>query len=88
MAMKFWAIAFRYDEDVFYNFETGEDEYDFRPSSLLPTKDMAKQVIEDILTDQHVPVEITIKKVDEHGYSYSRGRVAEWDWLPEDEDNG
>jgi hypothetical protein len=49
---------------------------------------MAKQVIEDILTDQHVPVEITIKKVDEHGYSYSRGRVAEWDWLPEDEDNG
>jgi len=87
MAIKLWAIAFRYDEGVFYNFESGVDEYDFTPSSLLPTKAMAEEIIEDLLTDQHVPVEITIKSVNEHGYSYSRGRVEEWDWLPEEDDN-
>jgi len=87
MAIKLWAIAFRYDEGVFYDFAKGHDEYDLNPTSLVPTKEMAKQAIEDLLTDQHVPVEITIKSVNEYGYSYSRGRVDEWDWLPEEDDN-
>ena len=31
--MKFWAIAYQFDEDSFYDFATNEDTYDLKVAS-------------------------------------------------------
>lgn len=77
--MKFWAIAYNYDEDYFYNFKTNE-ETDLEEACLLPTEDMAKEFMEDHLSTSYTPVEIELEKLSKDGvWSYSRGKVEYWD---------
>lgn len=80
MAMNFWAIAVKYDEDVFYDFEKEEDTFHLSESCMLPTKAMADQIIEDELCDQYTSVSVTIETIEKSGsWSYTRGTVPEWD---------
>ncbi|AIW03223.1 hypothetical protein CPT_Mater66 [Bacillus phage Mater] len=87
MAMNFWAIGYKYEEDVFHDFLQHEDTYDISASCLLPTYEMADQLIKDELSIQYTPVAICIETVSRDGvWSYSRGPVDEWDWEEDMED--
>lgn len=78
--MKFWAIAYKYQEDVFYNCETGEDTMDFSSEILLPCETLAQQVINDELNVDYAPVEIEIESVSKQGViCWCRGEFGEWD---------
>jgi hypothetical protein len=84
--VKFYAIAYQYQEDVWFDFEKKEDSFDLRSSCLLPTKELAEQYIEDELGIQYMPVEIEIETINKNGnWSWSRGKVDGWDnWEDED----
>ncbi|BCC74174.1 hypothetical protein BCJMU51_p2029 (plasmid) [Bacillus cereus] len=78
--MKFWAVAYQFDEDVFWDFSKNEDTFDITERCFLPTKEMAEQFIEEELSIQYVPVEIELETLQKNGiWSYSRGRVDNWD---------
>lgn len=78
--MKFWAIAYQYQEDVFFNFKLNEDIHAIDGSCFLPTKEMAERYIEDELGDDYVPVEIELESLQKNGiWSYNRGKVERWD---------
>ncbi|MFV1457567.1 hypothetical protein [Bacillus mycoides] len=79
--MKFWALAYLYQDEIFYDFQTEEDTMEIVASCLLPTKGMAEDFISAHLShDDYVPVEINLESLKENGvYSYTRGRVDNWD---------
>ncbi|ALA13141.1 hypothetical protein TSARBOMBA_25 [Bacillus phage TsarBomba] len=78
--MVFWAIAYQFEEDVFYDFKAEDDTTDLSPTCFLPTKAMAKTFIEEELSIQYVPVRTTLETLQKNGiWSYSRGRVERWD---------
>ncbi len=78
--MKFWVIAYKYEEDVFWDFAKGDETSDLNESCFLPTKEMAEQFIEDELTTNHVAVELTLERLEKNGvWSSMLGRVEEWD---------
>ncbi|UGO47605.1 hypothetical protein MCCARTNEY_17 [Bacillus phage vB_BanH_McCartney] len=78
--MVFWAIAYQFEEDVFYDFKTEDETNDLSSSCFLPTEDMASAFIEDELSIQYVPVQITLETLQSNGvWSYTRGRVERWD---------
>lgn len=78
--MNFWAIAYKYQEDVFYDIGLEDDVSDLSETCFLPTKEMAEQFIEDKLGIDYVPVTITVGTLQSNGvWSYSRGTVNEWD---------
>lgn len=78
--MKFWAIAYQYQEDIFYDFKTKEDIMELEHTCLLPTKDLAETIIEEELSIDYVPVEIEFDRLERNGtWSYSRGTVERWD---------
>lgn len=84
--MKFWAIAYQYDSDYYYNFSK-EDSTDLDSECLLPTKEMAETYIEDNLGTDFVPVEINIETISRSGtWSHTRGKVDRWDWQDDWED--
>lgn len=78
--MKFYAIAYKYQEDVFYNVETGGNTDFLTEKCLLPCKDLAEQLINDELSASFIPVEIELETLDKNGiYSWGRGIVEAWD---------
>lgn len=78
--MKFWAIAYQFEEECFYDFKQGEDTMDISESCFLPTKEIAEQFIENELSIQYVPVEIELSTLKENGiWSWTRGKVERWD---------
>jgi hypothetical protein len=78
--MKFWAIAYQYQEDVWFDLEKKEDSFDLRSTCLLPTQELAEQYIEDELSIQYAPVEIEIETISKSGtWSWSREKVEAWD---------
>lgn len=78
--MKFWAIAYKYQEDVYVDFEKREDTLDLTESCFLPTREMAEEYIEDELGDWYVPVEITLGRLESSGvWTYNRGEVVAWE---------
>jgi hypothetical protein len=61
--MKMYAIVYKYD-DIIYNFEKGSWEGGFiNPSCLLPTRELAEQLIEDMFSDQEMVLEVDVLKV-------------------------
>jgi hypothetical protein len=70
--MKFYVVAYRYAEDVFYDFEEQECvEHALTSSCLLPAYWMAEEYIEDHLGDDYVVDEIEILSVEGEGiFSY------------------
>lgn len=78
--MKFWALAYQYQEDVFYDFAKEEDTMDLNEACFLPTKDVAEDFISQQLDNDYVPVEIELESLQKSGiWSWSRGRVERWD---------
>lgn len=78
--MKFWALAYQYEEDVFYDFVKEEDTMDLSEACFLPTKEVAEDFISQQLDDDYVSVEIELETLQKNGiWSWSRGRVERWD---------
>ncbi|WP_436863973.1 hypothetical protein [Bacillus fungorum] len=78
--MKFWALAYQYQEDVFYDFAKEEDTMDLNEACILPTKDVADDFISQQLDDDYIPVEIELETLQKNGvWSYTRGKVERWD---------
>jgi hypothetical protein len=87
MALKVWAIAYKHQEDVFYDFEQYEDSYDLKPTCFLPTKDLAEQLIEEELsTYQYAPIEITIELVKPNLWSWYREDFPDWDGMYDEDE--
>ncbi|PHA00923.1 hypothetical protein COE51_06320 [Bacillus pseudomycoides] len=79
--MKFWAIAYQYQEDVFYDFAKEEDTLELTESCFLPTEEVAENFISAELDSyDYVPVEIELETLQKNGiWSYTRGKVERWD---------
>ncbi|MBO1513239.1 hypothetical protein [Metabacillus bambusae] len=78
--MKFWVIAYKYQEDIFWDFSSSGDTHDLQETCFLPTQSIAEGFIEDQLNDDYVPVEIELETLNKNGaWSYSRGEVESWD---------
>lgn len=79
--MKFWAIAYQFQEEVFYDFKTEEDTIHLTETCILPTRTLAEAFIEEELSvNNYVPVEIELETLQKDGtYSFTRGRVERWD---------
>lgn len=69
--MRFYAIAYQLDEDVFYDFNKREDTFEISENCFLPTREMAEEYIENELSVDCEVVEIELKTLEENGsYSY------------------
>lgn len=79
--MKFWAIAYKWQDDVFFNFLIGETMMDMNEEFLLPTEEMALGFIMNELGGDFVPVEIFIESYRNGILAWNRGPVSEWDDL-------
>lgn len=78
--MNFYALAYKYQEDIFFNIAADEDTSSLDEQCFLPSKEMAEQFIEDALSTDYVPVEIKLESLSPTGvWSYIRGPVKEWD---------
>lgn len=77
--MEMWAIAYKYQVDVFFDFKENEDTITFSESCLLPTKELAEEFIEETLGDEYVPVSIKIEDYSNGIITTERGHVAEWE---------
>lgn len=78
--MKFWALAYQFQEDVYYDFKKEEDTMDLSESCFLPTEIMALDVISNELSSNYIPVEITLERLERNGsWTHSRGIVERWD---------
>ncbi len=80
--MKFWAIAYEWQEDIFYDFEKHKDTHDLTESCFLPTREMAVEFVSEELGADYEPVEITLERLEKNGvWSYTRGSVKRWDTI-------
>lgn len=78
--MIFWAIAYEFQEDIFYDFKKNEDTHSLEPSCFLPTREMAVEFISEELGADYEPVEITLERLEPNGtWTYTRGPVKRWD---------
>ncbi|MEC3159328.1 hypothetical protein P9Z94_25105 [Bacillus thuringiensis] len=78
--MKFWAIAYQFEEDVFWDFAKNDETNDLTETCFLPTKTIVEEFIENELSINYVPVEIELETLQKNGvWSYTRGRVEHWD---------
>lgn len=78
--MEFWTIAYKYQEDVFFDFKKQEDSIGLEPSCLLPTKELASQIIEDQLSTEYEPIRIEIESLSKQGVmSWTRETFEPWD---------
>lgn len=79
LQMEFWAIAYRYQEDIFYDFEKEDFTHQFSAACLLPSEDIANQIVEDQLGHESVAAKVTLHSLTEQGVmSYSVSEVKEW----------
>jgi len=78
--MDFWAVAYKYQEDVFWDFEKEDETTDLKETCFLSTKSMAENYIEEVLSDEFTPVQINLERIEKNGvWSHSRGTVEQWD---------
>ena len=76
--MKFWAVAYKYQEDVYFDLEAEDTTMDLSEKCLLPTKVLPEKLI-DGDTD-FVPVDVEIESLSKQGVMvWGRGEVSEWD---------
>ncbi|EEL37195.1 hypothetical protein bcere0020_53760 [Bacillus cereus Rock3-29] len=78
--MKFYAIAYQFEEDSFYDLSMQEETLFLKETCFLPTEELAQQIIDEELSIKYVPVEINLTSLQENGiWSYERSRVDTWD---------
>lgn len=61
--MKMYAIADKYNEDFFWNFVAGDFLMTVNEGSLMPTKELAQDYIEEQLGSDCVVAEITVYQI-------------------------
>ena len=80
--MNVWVIAYRYDEDAFYDFDTDDTTGGLKPTCFLPTEDVANDYIRNELNDEYVAAKVTIHRVEENGvWAHSIDGIPEWEAL-------
>ena len=80
--MIFWAIAYKYQEDVFWDFEIEGKAVHLKETGFLPTKTIAESFIENELSDDFIPVEINVERIEKDGcWTISRQPIEQWDEL-------
>lgn len=79
--MRFWAIGYLYQDDVFFNFLVEDTMMDMNEEFLLPSEQMAVDFIVNNLNGDFVPVEITIESYRNGVMTWNRGPVPNWDEL-------
>ena len=78
--MEFWAIACKYQDGVFYDFDTDDLTTDLKETCFLPTEDIANDYIRNEFDDEYVAVKIKLLRLEENGvWAYSADRVPEWE---------
>lgn len=78
--MEFWAVAYLWQEDIFYDFLKEDDTHDLKESCFLPTRELAVEYIAEHLGADYDPVEINLERLEKNGiWSYTRGTVKKWD---------
>lgn len=78
--MKFWAIAYAWQEGIFYDLSKEDDAHDLKETCFLPTREMAVEYISENLGADYDPVEITLERLEKNGiWSFTRGAVKKWD---------
>lgn len=78
--MKFWAIGYKYQEEVYFDFEKGDDTLGLEPTCLLPTQKVAEEMIKEEFGMDYLPVEIELLSLNHNGvWTHTRGRVSYWD---------
>lgn len=78
--MKFWAIAYAWQEEIYYDLSEEDDTHDLKETCFLPTREMAVEYISENLGADYDPVEITLERLEKNGtWSYARGSVKKWD---------
>lgn len=79
IGMEFYAAAFKYQEDVFFDFEEMEDRHGLESTCLLPSLEVAEQMIGDHLGDEYAPVKIILVSLREGIWSWEREEFPIWD---------
>lgn len=80
--MKFWAIAYQWQEDIYYDFKKDGESNDLTEACFLPTRKMAEDFIEEELGTDFVAVEITVEVLEKNGsWTHTRGTVKRWDQM-------
>lgn len=78
--MEFWAIAYKYEESIFYDFKKQGLTHNFSEACFLPSEELANQLIEDEFGNEAVAVKVELNSLSESGvWTYSVGKVAEWE---------
>jgi len=73
VGMQFYALGYKYENDVFYDFEKeGDvDGFDLKASCLLPTRKLAEQLIEKEVGDSYFVVEVELNSLNERTGNFS-----------------
>ena len=80
--MQFWAIAdaHGYEEHLFYNVKTGENHDMISEECLLPSKELAYEIIEEHLGADFSPVAIELEVLYKNGdFSWSLKNFDAWE---------
>lgn len=73
-----FAIGYKYQEDAFFDFDAEANELGLKHSSLLPTKRLANEIIEDKLCEDYAVVLVTIGSVNRGSWTYDYDPLPEW----------
>lgn len=65
--MILYALEDKYNEDCFYCFEKEDTLFDLKSTSLMPTKELAEQFIEENLGNDFRVVEVTFHRIMKDG---------------------
>ena len=85
--MDFYAMAYQFQEGIFYDHAKGDLTHDLQPTCFLPTKELAEQIIKDEHGEgEFIPVKITMESLRDGVWAYTRERVANWDEGYEEEE--
>ena len=73
-----YAIANKYQDDVWVNLKTGQDTYDLNFECLLPSKELADDHIEDVLSTDYEAIPVTILSYRDGVWALEHGGPKEW----------
>lgn len=77
--MEFWAIAYKFEENIFYDFKKKELTHNFSEACFLPSEELANQLIQEEFGNEAVAVKVVLHSLSANGVcSYTVGKVAEW----------
>jgi hypothetical protein len=73
-----YAIAYKYEEEVWVNFKDAEDTDSLSFECLLPSENLAKEYIEDVLTEDYMVIPVTVVSYREGTTHFEYAGPKEW----------